>query len=377
MTVPIAPRRLLTVALGLAVVLVAAGCELEELALDRLNVNVAASVDLSDPDATETVTSDLPFSGQRIVVDNPIGAIHVETVEDPGYVAVRPAIHVEATKNVKGMALEDLRIETHSTADEIRMRVTTAIESARNDTEGRAREAGEPIGWIDFKIRLPEAAVVTLRQNVGEITAHNFRGELTATADLGEIEVRNAQASELNLRTELGSLSVTDSAIEGDLNLESTAGEAQMRNVQFGRAEIDTQAGEVVVKGARGQSLEIATQMGEIDVMHTDVAQLDLASQMGEIGLQDSRVDQGDVRTQWGEIDVRLPSGDVPRIRASTQAGGVDVYRLPASLRSALQRRGSWLGEGIELSPADARGTLELRTQLGDIQIVFPKAESL
>ncbi len=376
MTLPMASRQLMTVLLSLAVVGVAAGCELEELALDRLNVSASANVDLSDPDASETVTSDIPFSGQRIVLDNPLGRIEIETVEDPGYVAVRPTIHLEATKNVKGMKLDDLRIATDATSDEIRVRVTTTIESARNATDDRSREAGEPVGWVDVKVRLPEEAVVTLRQNLGSITVNGFRGELSATTDLGQIEVRNADTTAISLRTELGSLSVADSTVDGDLRLETSAGEAQLLNVRFGQAKIDTQAGEVDVKDARGRRLAIATQVGEIDVANADVEQLDLSSQMGEISLQATRVTRGSVRTQWGEIDVRLPSGEVPRIRASTQAGGVDVYRLPTSLRAALQQRGSWLGEGIEFDPANARGTLELTAQLGDIQIVFPKTTS-
>lgn len=378
MTVTMAPRHLLTLVLGLAVMLVTAGCDVEELVLERLNVNASVNVDMSDPDASETVTSDIPFSGQRVVVDNPIGHIAIETVDDPGYVAVRPMLHIEATKNVKGMDLADLQIQTTRTPEETRIRVTTTIESARNEADPNgSRGDEERIGWVDFKIRLPEAALVTLRQNAGSIVVSNFRGELTAATDLGEIEVRNAAAAEMNLRTELGSLSVADSTIDGDLIMESTAGEAKLTNVQFGQAEIDTQAGDVDVKGARGQSLEVVTQMGEIDVVDADVARLDLSSQMGEIGLHDSRVTQGDLRTQWGEINVRLPSGAVPRIRASTQAGGVDVFRLPISLRSALQQRGSWLGEGIELTPAGAQATLDLKTQLGDIRIVFPESRSL
>ena len=373
MNAPIVPRRLLTLALALVVGLVAAGCELEDLALNRLNVNASVNVDTSNPDATETVTTDIPFSGQRVVVDNPIGGIAIETVEDPGYVAVRPTMRIEASKNVKGMALDDLRIHTDRTPDETRIRVTTAIKSARNDVENRAREADEPLGWVDFTIRLPEAAVVTLRQDMGSIRVTNFRGELTATTDIGDIEIRNAETAAMSLRTELGSLSLRRTTIQENLTLTSTAGEVEVRDVQFGQAEIDTQAGEVQVRGVRGQRLEISTQLGEIDVIAAEVTQLDLASQMGEIGLRDSRITQGDVRTQWGEIDVRLPSGPFPRIRASTQAGEVDVHRLPSSLRAALQQRGSWLGEGIDLNPPDAQGMLDLKTQLGEIQIVFPE----
>lgn len=368
-------RRLVLGALGVALATLAAGCNLEEIALDRLNVDASVSVDMSAPDARETITSDIPFSGQRLVVDNPIGQIAIETVEDPGYVAVRPTIHVEATKSVKGMDLDQLRIQTEQTADETRIRVTTAIPTVRNTPE-QARRSGEPIGWVDFKIRLPQAAVVTLHQSAGSIVVDTFRGELTATTELGNIDVRNATTSALSLRSKLGTLSVAQSTVDGDLSLETSAGVIQVSNVRFNRAEADTQAGEVSVQNVRGQGLDVSTQFGEIDVAEAELSQLDLASQMGEIHLQDSRIATGTLSTQWGEITVQVRPDAVPRIRAETQAGAVDVYRLPETLRASLHRRGSWLGESLELAPSDAQGTLDLATQLGDVQIVFPRATS-
>lgn len=375
MTLDTAPRHLLTLVLALSLITVAAGCELQEAALDQLDVEASVNVDMADPDASATVTSDIPFSGQRIVVDNPLGAIDIETVEDPGYVAVRPTIRVEAVKNVKGMDLSDLQVRTEQRADETRIRVTTAIDSLRNAPDDEAApSADKPLGWVDFHIRLPQDAVVTLSQNVGPINAVGFRGELTATTDVGEIQVRNAETAAMSLRTEVGTLSVASSSIDGDLVLESSAGKARVADVRFGQAEIETQAGEANIKDVRGRSLQVSTQLGEISVVGAEVTELDLSSQMGEISLQDTRSSQGNVRTQWGRINVKLGLDAVPRIRASTQAGGVSVYRLPPAYRSALQRGGSWLGESIELNPADARGELDLKTQLGDIQIVFPEA---
>jgi len=377
MSISIASRRLLTVLLGLAVMAVAAGCELEEIALDQLDVNVSANVNMADPDASETVVSDIPFSGQRLVVTNPIGGIEIKTAEDPGYVAVRPTIRVDATKNVKNMELSDLNIRTEQRADETRIRVTTAIDSVRNAPDrNRQQSDGQPVGWVDFRIQLPQAADVNLNQNLGSIAVSDFRGDLTATTDVGKIEVRNADTTALSLRTEVGKLAVVESSVDNELTLESSAGQARVADVQFGQAEVNTQAGEVIVKDVRGQSLDVSTQMGKIGIVEAEVTELDLSSQMGEIGLQDNRVSQGVVRNRWGEIDVRLSSGDVPRIQASTQAGGVDVLRLPQPYRSSLQRGGAWLGESIDLNPTDAQARLDLKTQLGDIQIVFPDTVS-
>ncbi|MFB6284974.1 MAG: DUF4097 family beta strand repeat-containing protein [Candidatus Bipolaricaulia bacterium] len=375
MTIPIASRRLLTVLLGLAVMTVAAGCELEEIALDQLNVS--ANVDMANPDASETVKLDIPFSGQRLVVHNPIGEIEIKTTEDPGYVAVRPKIRVDAAKNVKAMELDDLQIKTSSTSDEIRIRVTTAIDSVRNAPDRNWQQLdGRPVGWVDFQIQLPQEAAVNLKQNLGSIVVNDFRGDLTATTNVGGIEVRNADTTSLSLRSEVGTLAVVESSVGNELALHSSAGQARVADVQFGQAEINTQAGEVNVKDVQGQSLDVSTQLGEIDVIRADVRELDLSSQMGEIDLQANRVFQADVRNQWGEIEVRLPSGNVPRIRASTQAGRVDVLRLPQPYRSSLQRGGSWLGESIDLNPSGAQAMLNLKTQLGDIQIVFPDTAS-
>lgn len=377
MTFAMAPRRLLMLALALAAATVAVGCELQEAALDQLDVNASVNVDMADPDASETVTSDISFSGQRVVVNNPIGQIEIETADDPGYVAVRPTIRVDATKNVKNMELSDLNIRTEQRADETRIRVTTAIDSVRNAPEADLQELdGRPVGWVDFQIQLPQDAAVNLSQNMGSIVVNDFRGDLTAMTDLGEIEVRNADTTALRLRTEVGTLAVVESSADNELTLESSAGQARVADVRFGQAEVNTQAGAVNLKDVRGQRLDVSTQMGEIDVIGAEVTELSLSSQMGEIGLQDALTSQGTVRTQWGGIDVRLPSEAVPRIRASTQAGGIDVFRLPQPYRSSLQRGGSWLGESIDLNPTDARGTLDLKTQLGDIQIVFPDTAS-
>ena len=342
--------------------LITTGCDIGQLTLGAL--------DLESYDASETLTRSLPYSGQRIVIDSVIGMILIEGQADPGYVAVRPVVRLEAVKKVRGLDIEDVRVIIEQDEQEIRIRTEAPAQMGRS-LELLPPRVVDRIGWVEFTLRVPPGVSLDIDQNVGEIRLIGLKGELRASTQVGRISVEDSTLTSLRLESNAGGLSVKDSAAE-TLELGTQVGGISVANVAFTTARLTSQTGGIAVSQIRGRELTASTQVGGIAVADVHLEKLRLSTQLGGVALADPEVASAKVSTQVGGITVRLSRTASLRVKAETQMGAVRLHGENVSEPELnVQRTESWPGEKLTLRLGAGEGRLTVSTETGGIEIIL------
>ena len=344
------------------------GCEMAQLTLGTL--------DLERYDALETLTQEIPYGGQRIVVDSMLGKVVVRGQGEPGYVAWRPFLQVTAVKKVRGLDLEDLRVSFTQSEEEIRVQAEVPPEIGR-----RLRLLPLPpriedrVGWVELTLSVPPGASLVIDQQAGVLEIEGVKGELSASVQLGEIVVRDSEFSLLVLRSEAGELRVQGVSSQR-LEARSEMGPILLKGVVFTQAALTSELGDIAVEDSRGDALQASAQMGGLEVRGSRLEDVRLESQMGSIALASTELGGGWVSTQMGSIRIALSAGEPLRIRAETQMGKIRLRGTEAVPTAAARWEFAWPGQSLTLSfgeerELDERRTLHLSTQLGSIEIVL------
>jgi hypothetical protein len=316
--------------------LISAGCDLKQLSL--------SAIDLKHFDASETVTQQIAYSGQRIVLENLLGTIRVEGAsEEPGFVAVRPLINLEAVKKVRGMDLSDLKVVVDQDEKEIHVH-TEASASLRRELKLLPPRLEDHIGWIEYTLKVPQGVILELDQQAGSIRVAGVQGQLTLSSQLGDLVVEQATLESGRLSTELGGVKVNAVSAK-EITISTELGGISISSSQFEQARLDTQAGSIKLQDTILRDGRLSTQMGSIDLANVSGALIKADTQMGSIG-------------------VKLPQSASVKLEAETQLGRIKVNGLDRQVpirRSGDGSLSALLNEGHD--------RLVLSTQLGSIKI--------
>jgi len=339
--------------------LIASGCNLTRITMDM--------IDLEHYDESETVSYEIPYSGQPIIVENPIGRIAVEGAAEPGYVAVRPFVRVEATKKARGLELEKIKVIVEGDEQEIRIR--TELPGRMGRLAQLIPLRIEEVGWVEYALVVPQGAQIFLDQGAGFIKISRFQGELEASTDLGEISVGDSEFTRLKLESDAGSLTVTDSSADR-LQMETDLGGLHLMNVTFSSGRLSSDAGSLSLLGVEGDELKASTELGAITLAEGRLRSFRLETEAGSVELEGVAFEKGKVTTELGGIRVKLPSETSALVEARTQFGKIRLRGVKGdSEEIQAQWGGSWPGRRLTLLLKEGRSKLELSTQLGSIAI--------
>ncbi len=342
------------------VLMISAGCGLT-------NISFGLKIDLEHYDASEAITQEIPYSGQRIVLENLLGKISVEGIET----AVRPFIRLEAVKKARGLKLEEVQI--HVVQDSGGIHIQSDLPSqVRRNLKLFPPRIEEEVGWVEFTLKVPQDARLSLDERAGTIQISGFRGELEASTQLGDISVENSTATVLSLLSQMGGVRVSSTSAN-ELVVNTQFGDLELDNVTFTSARLSVEAGSVTVTASQGEGLTASAQAGSISISKSQLQSVDLETQAGSIELALTGLQEGRVDTQLGGITLELPRLASLSIEAETQLGGIKLRGLELDSGVQAQWGGSWPGETLTIRLGNAQSKLELSTQLGGIEITFVK----
>jgi DUF4097 and DUF4098 domain-containing protein YvlB len=350
-------------ALIVAVLGASTGCNVKQIAIN--------TIDLEKFDASATIIKEIPYSGERIFIDGGIGVVSIKG-QTIGFVPVRPFITVEAVKKVRGVALDTLNVTFEQNANKKEVYIQTASGSKGQDIQirGVPPKIVNRFGWVEYTIKVPQNAALSIHQDVGFINISEFKGDLTASVNFGKISVDGSELTKLVLDADLGDLHLSKSVVQeiamatqlGDVKLE------EMRN--FATAQLSASAGSVLVMKSRGQKLNVTNRAtGDISVTQSEFEGMHLSTQAGSIKLTEAKARESQLRTQLGSITLELSRSESIRLTAQTQFGGIKLRGQDRRVKA--QWSGFWPGKQLMLTVGEGRDEMALSTQVGSIRITF------
>jgi len=353
----------------LFLLLVSTGCGLKQA--------IVNAIDLKKFDASATIMKEIPYSGQRIVLDNSIGIISVESLES-GFVAVRPFVSVEAVKKVRGVDLSKLNVIIEQTAKEIHIRTEGAADFVRGQIKGFPPKMEDHFGWVEYKLKIPQNATLMIQQAVGVVQVARLRGSLTVSNKAGEISVSDSTFVTLALEAIAGDMNVTRTVAK-DLSMSAQLGDLHLEDAAFASAALSSQAGDVSVSRVGNRTevaqekaqLAISTRTGGVSISKVHLESIHVETQAGSIKLADVRTQEGQISTLFGSISLELGLAESAQVVAQTQFGGIKLRGSDRRVKT--QWSGFWPGKKLTMTLSGGENQLVLNTQIGSIRISFRK----
>ena len=174
-------------------------------------------------------------------------------------------------------------------------------------TDGRLGETRITIGL--GRIRVDEAAALSLKSGTGDITVGRVTGDAEVTAGSGEVRLRELDAG-ATIKNSNGDTWVGE--VRGDAQLKAANGSiaVDLANAGVGArsAHGDVRLGEVV----RG-SVVLETKVGnlEVGIREGTAAWLDISSRVGKLHNALDRADKPGSSTDTVEVRARTSVGDI------------------------------------------------------------------
>ena len=318
------------------------GCNLADFTL--------GAIDLERYDAQETLTQEIPYGGERIAISVALGKVVVRGREEPGYVAWRPLLGIEAAKKIRGLKLEDVTLEITREEGTISIRSDLVAERIGRRLKALPPGVEERVGWVELTLFVPPGAPLVIDVGAGTVDVVGLRSE------------------RLEVRSGLGSIALRDSLIT--------------------QVVLASEMGDVTVETTSGVELRASTQMGSVRVRNSRWESVQLESDLGDVVLEGTRTGGGWARTDMGSIRAALFGDEPLRVRAATRMGRIRLRGAERVLPAEAVRWGAaWPGQTLTLQlgpgaapdppdPEDEGGTrrirtLQLSTELGNIEIVL------
>ena len=171
----------------------------------------------------------------------------------------------------------------------------------------------------------------------------------TVRTDFGDISAGGFGPCELDLASDLGAVSVSES--RGRLRLKSDVGQIEASGISGSVVEVKTEVGSINLFDVEGR-LTLRTETGEVEGRSL-AGSLDARSEFGSMRLELTRLDPGEhaVRSGYGAVDVELPRDAEVRLEVEVEGGSAHVEyksrpQAPTLLRLATESGSLWVREG-------------------------------
>jgi DUF4097 and DUF4098 domain-containing protein YvlB len=199
---------------------------------------------------------------------------------------------------ITGGTANTVRVRANSDDDDIRFdatRTTVELSTARRGNDTR------------FEITVPLGTRVVARSNSGDITVHGTRGEVSVTAQSGDVDV-----DDVNGRLEVRSFSgeITAANITGPVDIGTQSGDLRLSDVR-GDIEVSNTSGDITLRGITAKFVRAKTTSGDViyDGIIDPAGRYELTSHSGDVRLRVPRdaAAQLTVSTWSGEIESDFP----------------------------------------------------------------------
>ena len=268
----------------------------------------------------------LPLSvaaGKRLRIENPCGDVKIVGRAESGTVLADARVRGGTPEEAKARAAEYTVIIEESDA---------LVVIRQPDVSGLT---------VDLVVRLPEAASVEVRTEMGNVEVLDLPAGVRATTRAGSVRVRGA----------VGAVEV--SADSGDVAIE---------DVESPSVALETKSGDLSMARVRG-NVNARTASGDIELRESSGKVVALESVSGDVRVDLTEAVAGslNVRTVSGDVSIDVPDGSDCRVSLSSLRGDV-ASSIPLEDEAVAEgRRTGRLGSG--------GGTLDVSAVTGDVRL--------
>jgi DUF4097 and DUF4098 domain-containing protein YvlB len=233
---------------------------------------------------------------------------------------------------------------------------------------------------VDLVIRAPAGARLSVDNQLGEIVANAYSGELRLDGGSGLLRSTNGEGrltldngsgrvevvghrGEVSADTGSGSVTITD--CECEVSADTGSGSVEIQNGS-GEATADTGSGRVTIENFSG-SIEADTGSGSVRARGvSNVRELDVDTGSGGVEVDGDLSALERLRIDTGSGSVNLRSSAMPsmEIRIDTGSGGVDVDAPGATVRES--------DDVWTVRMKDGAGSGIIDTGSGSVDLTFP-----
>ncbi len=244
----------------------------ENLGERFLNGEVFNSSDFS-VQASEEKTFLVGSENITLVVENQFGDVVVQGVETD-------EISMSVLKTAYGISeavatenLDSLQYEVIEEPGRLTIRVLDQDQMLNNP------------GSIDFKMDVPVNTNIVFSTNMGDLYAGNVVGDVDLHSSFGDVEVRDMQ--------------------DGELNADTNSGKVTLRgiNVPDDSITVNTQFGDVNIFQANARSLSVSSSNGAMNLENVIVSgDIDLTDNFGSVGYRKGEARNVNIKSSNGKL---------------------------------------------------------------------------
>jgi hypothetical protein len=258
----------------------------------------------------------IKFGNQNLQTVSQNEEFAIDGVETLSIEAGAADIKVTASPTAEKFQVEYKGMHTSPTAFEARM------EGSRLVIKTKKREGGGLLNfnlqWDDetdnvLRIMLPTkfARALELNSGAGDVTLADLSLEkLHIEAAAGDIELVRGQTVRTDLKSSSGDVTIHD--FNGDLDIKTTAGDLSVDKYQGDKLDIKSTSGDIAVSDLNAQQVKIAATAGDVEVKLAD----------GNAWHFDLNATAGDISNSWGNS-----SDGTKRMEIDTTSGDITITR--------------------------------------------------
>jgi DUF4097 and DUF4098 domain-containing protein YvlB len=262
------------------------------------------------------------------------------------------------------------------------------------------------INTVDFSVTVPNEVIVDIKNNMGEVSVANTKGNADIKNDFGDITLENiegalivktnsgevnatsikAGSENINLSSDFGGVTLKKASGK-DITLDSNSGTITLSEVRAtGALNANTDFGNTKFENGSADSLHIETNSGEVSLVKINVTkEIFVQDDFGDIELEQAFAASYDLHANSGSITVDGAKG---KLKADSDFGNITVTNaqsvtLTIETNSGTVEFSGTLGVGphfvksdfggIDLNlPTDAKLTVDLKTDFGKIKSELP-----
>lgn len=181
------------------------------------------------------------------------------------------------------------------------------------------------------------------------------------------IEVPKSFEGEIIISTDYGDIKASD--LKGSINLKSDSGDIEVIKGNFTTAIYDVDYGDVEISGVTAKTMDIDNDYGDVDIKATKADTITIEDNCGSIDIEDVSANIT-AHCDMGDIEIERVSGD--KLEFTNNFGDIKGVILGNEFDYSIISRTD-LGDNNLKDRSGGSKTLEAKTDLGDIEIMFFK----
>ena len=166
---------------------------------------------------------------------------------------------------------DKVEVDFKNTPESRRVEARTHVLSAKSTSDESK---------VDYDVAVPAGISVTVSTSTAPITIENVDGAFSLSSDTGQITVRNATNSFVNVHSLTAPVSLSNlTGVHAEIM--SSGGSVQMAGVTGPKVKVSTTSGDITYQGdcSGGGAYTLITHSGAINVTLPETASVDLSAQ--------------------------------------------------------------------------------------------------